>query len=70
MDKSFLRQFPLFKNLTDEELQKVFEIISEKSYKTNDIVFQEGSLSDSIFFIKSGVVKISLQEPKAAGEGS
>jgi len=68
-DPSILRQFSLFKNLTDKELQEVSQIISEKSYKTNAIVFQESSKGDSMFFIKSGVVKISLQGPKAKGVG-
>jgi len=54
----FLRKIPFFEEISDEDLQLIADIMIERTYKKNRILFMEGEPSEAIFFVKSGKVKI------------
>lgn len=52
-----LRNVPLFRDLTEEELQRIQEITIQRSYQKKSIVFTEGSDKEAVFFIQNGLIK-------------
>ena len=55
--EALLRQVPLFRDLTEEELVRVQHIAIPRSYRRKSVVFSEGTDKESIFFIQKGLVK-------------
>lgn len=49
---------PLFKNLDCMELLEVVKTIGSREVKKGDILFEEGSISSSLYFINEGKVKL------------
>ena len=62
-----LRQIPLFKDLTDADLQKISEITREVTFAKGQRVFTEGSIGDSLFVIADGLVRV-LKKGRIANE--
>lgn len=58
MIKKHLREVPLFKELSEEELQSIVDISQMRIYKARSFVFMQGDTLDRVFFIHSGKVKI------------
>lgn len=56
--KKILREIPLFKELSDAELETIVSISKARFYKNRVFVFMQGDPLDRVFFIKSGKVKI------------
>lgn len=54
----FLRNFPLFEDLPSSELYKVANIIDKKESPKYHYIYQPGDLTDSIYFLERGTVKI------------
>ncbi len=50
---------PIFKALTDEELNKITQIISEKSYSKGSYVYQANEDHPHFYVLHSGKIKIS-----------
>lgn len=57
IDKEMLRLFPLFHDLTTEEMQRVWDLSIPRSFNKKAIIFTEGSHKEAIFFILDGFVK-------------
>jgi len=55
----FLRRVPIFGGVDDENLTKVANITSEKTYSKKNIVFHEGDYGDALYVIKNGRIKIA-----------
>ncbi|PYE51235.1 Crp/Fnr family transcriptional regulator [Paenibacillus barcinonensis] len=53
----FLQQFPIFQDLSQEELKQVEEIVIDRSMNRKTVIFSEGSEKEAVFFIRSGIVK-------------
>lgn len=53
-----LREIPLFKDLTQTELDRVFNLASEHAYDRGETVFMEGEEREAVFFIRRGLVKV------------
>ena len=53
----FVRNCYLFAGLNEDELQGVDRITSFRTYKKNDLVFQEGEKADGFFLLCQGRVK-------------
>lgn len=62
---SCLKNIQLFKDLTEDELQKIAEKLTEKSYPPNTVIFREGTSGDTMFFIKEGMVEVKRREPNS-----
>lgn len=54
----FLKEMPLFRELSDAELEPIVSISKARFYKNRVFVFMQGDHLDRVFFIKSGKIKI------------
>jgi len=50
----FIRQIPLFANLSPDQLQVVAQAFEVRSYKQNEIIFQQGTPAAGLFTIMTG----------------
>ena len=58
MANNFLQNLILFKNLTEEELKKINQIIEQTNYNRNETVFIEGDPGDAFYIILEGLIKV------------
>jgi len=56
---SILKNLPLFKDLTDDELIAVAEIVQPMEFEYGEIIIREGDKGDSLFVIIEGSVEVS-----------
>src|SRR5690625_4171298 len=56
--RHFLRQFPLFKDLTDTEITPLIDLMDTKSYPKDTFVFMKDEPITKVYFILEGEVKI------------
>jgi len=60
MDKIwYLKQINIFKELPEDELQEVNKIAIHKYLKKKEIIYLPGDLSDKVYLLKKGRVKVS-----------
>jgi len=55
-----LAQIPLFQGLSDEDREALAARLTEKSFKSGDIVFSQGDQGASMYIVQSGSVQIYL----------
>ncbi len=55
---SFLKDAYFFKGLSDEEIRKMERVCHEISYKSGEIIFEEGSKADRFYIISEGLVEV------------
>lgn len=55
---SFLKNIYIFKDLTDEELDKIKKITTLLEFKTGQKLFSENDESDALYIIKDGSVMV------------
>ncbi|MDS1002344.1 Crp/Fnr family transcriptional regulator [Clostridium sporogenes] len=48
----------IFQNLNDEELLEVVKTINHKEYNRGDIIFTEGNMANTLYFINEGNIKL------------
>ncbi|BAB03954.1 hypothetical protein P4637_00050 [Halalkalibacterium halodurans] len=53
----FLKQFPIFQEMTDDEFERLTRIAMKRSYEPKAFVFMEGEEREAVFFIQSRLVK-------------
>lgn len=56
-EKLTLRHFPLFRDLSEEELEKLSEFAIRRTYPKKTVIFHEGSEKEAVYFIQEGLVK-------------
>ncbi|NPA68661.1 MAG: aspartate ammonia-lyase [Chlorobi bacterium] len=56
--KTFLKKTELFQSLEDSELQEIISVINKKTYKKDEILFEENFERKNIYIIKSGEVEL------------
>lgn len=54
----FLRQFPLFRELTDDEMIPLVDLMKSRTFSTNSFVFMKDEPITNVYFILEGEVKI------------
>lgn len=54
----FLKNIPLFEQLSEPDLQLIGQLTVTRQYKKNMIIFMEGEPGEGFFYVKSGKVKI------------
>jgi CRP-like cAMP-binding protein len=59
--KDFLKSVLLFKDLPATQLDKVAKLISEKKLPKYQIIFEEGETGETLYIIRSGLIKISKE---------
>jgi CRP/FNR family cyclic AMP-dependent transcriptional regulator len=55
-----LAQIPLFQGLADDDREALAERLTERSFKSGDIVFSQGDQGSSMYIVQSGGVQIYL----------
>ena len=55
-----LKGIPIFSSLPPEHLGELSKIALEKTYRKNQVIFDQGDPGDSLIVIMTGLVKISL----------
>jgi len=56
--RQVLREIALFKDLTEDELDAVYNLAVEHHYGRGDYVFMEGDEREAVYFIRRGLIKI------------
>ena len=56
-----LRKFDMFENLSDDELSLIAKETAVRNFGAEEVVCEEGSPSDTMFFIDSGSVSVAKQ---------
>lgn len=51
-------KIPIFQNLEEHELSQVINSIDHRIYKKNEVLFDEGSIANNMFFVNEGKVKL------------
>lgn len=59
MEIQALRVFPLFSDISEEELEIVREVAVERKFRKNNLIIFEDDVGNNLFIIKRGRVKIS-----------
>jgi len=59
---SFLKSVPSFKNLPEETLIKIADVLEEYSYKEGEYIIRQGAVGDTFFIISRGRVKVTSKE--------
>lgn len=54
----YLKQIPLFSDLTPGELKKIADLAITKRYRKNMYVFMEGEPGTAFYFVRSGAIKL------------
>ena len=55
-----LKNIPIFSSLSELHLEELSEIALEKTYRKNQVIFDQGDPGNSLIVVLSGLVKISL----------
>ena len=58
-DVKFIRNISIFKDLDDEEVNKIAGIATEKTYPPKTVVFTEGHSGAKLYIVKQGSVRIT-----------
>ena len=61
---SFLKQTPIFQDLTGKELRAVERILHKRTYREDEIVFSENEHGVGMYIIESGQITIHLGKEK------
>jgi len=59
MTKELLENIFLFKDLEEQEMDKIIDKIKFKKYKKSEILFWKGDLGDALYIIQKGKIKIT-----------
>jgi len=59
---AFLKDVPTFKDLPEDTLIKIADVLEESTYKPGDYIVRQGAAGDTFFIIKKGRVKVTKKE--------
>mgnify|MGYP001164408009 CR=1 FL=1 len=54
-----LKRVPLFRDLNNEELEKIAQIATLKEYPKHSTIFMEAQPRTTVYFIESGIIKVT-----------
>ncbi len=60
----FLKTVPFFNELTNWQLKTVSDIVFERTYEPNELIFEEGQPGAALFLIMSGQVSVEIHREK------
>jgi len=58
MTNSLIKHIEYYAALNDKEISSLLNILRKKSYKKNEIIFTEGKISNEIYFVTKGCVRL------------
>jgi signal transduction histidine kinase len=59
--RDFLRAFPLFADLSDEDLDRVGDMVDELHLDAGEVLFEEGDIADRAYILRSGELEVVKQ---------
>jgi PAS domain S-box-containing protein len=65
-----LRKTPIFSTLDSNSLKKIWEFFKERTYSSDEVLFKEGTLGDTLYIIKEGAIKITRSAKEGEEESS
>jgi len=54
-----MNEFRIFRNLSEEQLERFRKVIQVKKFSEDDVIFYEGEVGDSIYLLLDGQVEIN-----------
>jgi len=63
---SVLKNLPIFKNLTDKDIERLEKLVHEVSHSTGHVLFKQGDAPDAFYIIKTGNVDIVIHSDDEA----
>uniref|UniRef100_A0A1B6EZI2 cGMP-dependent protein kinase n=2 Tax=Cuerna arida TaxID=1464854 RepID=A0A1B6EZI2_9HEMI len=64
----FLKSVPIFKNLPEDTLIKISDVLEETFYNEGDYIIRQGARGDTFFIISKGKVKVTIKQPNTEEE--
>ncbi|XP_050425171.1 cGMP-dependent protein kinase, isozyme 2 forms cD5/T2 isoform X1 [Adelges cooleyi] len=64
----FLKSVPIFKDLPEETLIKISDVLEETFYKAGDYIIRQGARGDTFFIINKGKVKVTIKQSNSIEE--
>ncbi|XP_066589420.1 cGMP-dependent protein kinase, isozyme 2 forms cD5/T2 isoform X3 [Prorops nasuta] len=64
----FLKSVPIFKNLPEETLIKISDVLEETFYTNGDYIIRQGARGDTFFIISRGQVRVTIKQPDTVEE--
>jgi PAS domain S-box-containing protein len=65
-----LRKTPIFSTLDSSSLKRISNFFKERTYSSEQVLFKEGTLGDTLFIIKDGAIKITRTAKEGEEESS
>lgn len=59
---------PIFKNLPEDTLIKISDVLEEISYENGDYIIRQGARGDTFFIISKGKVKVTMKQSNSNEE--
>ncbi|XP_058984749.1 cGMP-dependent protein kinase, isozyme 2 forms cD4/T1/T3A/T3B isoform X3 [Musca domestica] len=59
----FLKSVPIFKNLQEDTLIKISDVLEETHYQQGDYIVRQGARGDTFFIISKGQVRVTIKQP-------
>ncbi|XP_055643687.1 cGMP-dependent protein kinase, isozyme 2 forms cD4/T1/T3A/T3B isoform X3 [Toxorhynchites rutilus septentrionalis] len=59
----FLKSVPIFKNLPEDTLCKISDVLEECYYQKGDYIIRQGARGDTFFIISKGQVRVTIRHP-------
>lgn len=59
---------PIFKNLPEDTLIKISDVLEETHYKQGDYIVRQGARGDTFFIISKGQVRVTIRQNNSEEE--
>jgi len=56
-----LRSVEMFSGLTDEQLEKLAHIFTEREYRRDEVLFEQGAEADRLYLVREGFVEVIVE---------
>lgn len=64
----FIYSVPIFKNLQEDTLIKISDVLEETHYQQGDYIVRQGARGDTFFIISKGQVRVTIKQPNTQEE--
>lgn len=64
----FIKSVPTFKNLPEESLSKIADVLEETHFNNGEYIIRQGARGDTFFIIAKGKVKVTKRNSKSGEE--
>ncbi|XP_052768823.1 cGMP-dependent protein kinase 1-like isoform X2 [Mya arenaria] len=68
--KEFLKSVPSFKNLPEETVSKIADVLEETHYNQGECIIRQGARGDTFYIISKGKVKVTKRTSKGTDDQS